>query len=283
MPSRCATCVRVRECSPQRADLVAIPPSQQTTGLRMRLPDACLVACLAARAASSGLDAYRQLCVSIGINHERGVMMSVNENNPLKISAKVLKRFDEELLEIRRVVQAVLVEHGELDQVRDDWTFKDLVDDRPSAGCPVRSKEYRGLCARVIAAAKIVHDTHASLFGVRERAAAALRSIAAGLDVLAGLEDSGELANYLQNASVINTACDLVGLRRSESVDSMDAMDEGLSTKPLVNEGFMVPRDGIEPPTRGFSILVSEDRPRSDHGAAGVHQLGLVRSRGAPL
>ncbi|MDB4985918.1 MAG: integrase family protein [Myxococcaceae bacterium] len=50
-----------------------------------------------------------------------------------------------------------------------------------------------------------------------------------------------------------------VGLRRAEPLDPVDALHDALSTKTLENEGFMVPRDGIEPPTRGFSILCSTD------------------------
>ena len=50
-------------------------------------------------------------------------------------------------------------------------------------------------------------------------------------------------------------------LRPAESLDPLDAMHDALSTKTLENEGFMVPRDGIEPPTRGFSI------PSPDRGS----------------
>jgi len=41
---------------------------------------------------------------------------------------------------------------------------------------------------------------------------------------------------------------------REERRDLRDAVKRApLVQKPLENEGFLVPRDGIEPPTRGFS------------------------------
>jgi integrase len=48
-----------------------------------------------------------------------------------------------------------------------------------------------------------------------------------------------------------------VSPERVDSMEPADAMDGGLSKKTLENEGFLVPRDRIELPTRGFSILCS--------------------------
>ncbi len=48
-----------------------------------------------------------------------------------------------------------------------------------------------------------------------------------------------------------------VCLRPADSADSLDALDEGLNKKTLENQGFVVPRDRIELPTRGFSVLCS--------------------------
>ena len=51
-----------------------------------------------------------------------------------------------------------------------------------------------------------------------------------------------------------------VCLRLPDSLDSVDSSDDNaiaLSEKTPQKRGFFVPRDGIEPPTRGFSILCS--------------------------
>ena len=52
-------------------------------------------------------------------------------------------------------------------------------------------------------------------------------------------------------------SCPYVSPERVDLMESADAMDGAGSTKTLENEGFMVPRDRIELPTRGFSILCS--------------------------
>jgi hypothetical protein len=44
-----------------------------------------------------------------------------------------------------------------------------------------------------------------------------------------------------------------VGLGFAESLNPVDAIDGGLSTKTLINGSLVVPRDGIERPPRGFS------------------------------
>jgi integrase len=50
-----------------------------------------------------------------------------------------------------------------------------------------------------------------------------------------------------------------VCLRRADSADLMDPLDEDGMQKAAQNAAFVVPRDRIELPTRGFSILCSTD------------------------
>jgi integrase len=50
-----------------------------------------------------------------------------------------------------------------------------------------------------------------------------------------------------------------VCLRPEDSLDSVDSLDVDGNEKPRQKRGFVVPRDRIELPTRGFSILCSTD------------------------
>ncbi|MFM2419027.1 MAG: hypothetical protein RL385_3750 [Pseudomonadota bacterium] len=51
----------------------------------------------------------------------------------------------------------------------------------------------------------------------------------------------------------------------SEPLDQADALDGAETKKAAENRGFLVPRDRIELPTRGFSSVVSGDGKARDH------------------
>ncbi len=74
------------------------------------------------------------------------------------------------------------------------------------------------------------------------------------LDRVYGGADEGELAAGLARALSPEFGRNLD--RELENVDTVDAVDD---VAPPVFPGILVRRDGIEPPTRGFSVPCSTD------------------------